>query len=188
MGLYNSQLHRSINAYGSCYCHRSTKRVNHPADCSTPICVFISVYWLTIPHPLDWLHSPLCHRQSDPIRTGIQGFTYDIRTAILPFMFIFNTQLLLIGIDTWWHLLLTVLSSIVAMLIFSAATQGWWFTKNKWWETLLLLLLTLLSSVLVIGGIKYTHPKNSILVQTSNKLLKVCRLTRYRTHGGRRKY
>ncbi|EHY1013661.1 TRAP transporter permease [Vibrio vulnificus] len=80
--------------------------------------------------------------KSDPIRTGIQGFAYDIRTAILPFMFVFNTQLLLMGIDTWWHLLLTVLSSIIAMLIFSAATQGWWFTKNKWWETLLLLLLT----------------------------------------------
>jgi TRAP-type uncharacterized transport system fused permease subunit len=30
----------------------------------------------------------------DPIRTGIQGFFYDIRTAILPFMFIFNTELL----------------------------------------------------------------------------------------------
>ncbi|MFY2510244.1 TRAP transporter permease [Vibrio pectenicida] len=80
--------------------------------------------------------------KSDPIKTGIQGFTYDIRTAILPFMFIFNTQLLLIGIDTWWHLLLTIMSSIAAMLVFSAATQGWWFTKNKWWETLLLLLLT----------------------------------------------
>ncbi|MGO2136235.1 MAG: TRAP transporter permease, partial [Marinobacter sp.] len=26
---------------------------------------------------------------ADPIRTGVQGFTYDIRTAILPFMFIF---------------------------------------------------------------------------------------------------
>ncbi|WP_428772849.1 TRAP transporter permease [Vibrio sp.] len=80
--------------------------------------------------------------KSDPIRTGIQGFTYDIRTAILPFMFVFNTQLLLMGIDTWWHLALTVFSSIIAMLIFSAATQGWWFTKNKWWETVLLLVLT----------------------------------------------
>ncbi|MEH0667206.1 TRAP transporter permease [Vibrio scophthalmi] len=80
--------------------------------------------------------------KSDPIRTGIQGFTYDIRTAILPFMFIFNTQLLLMGIDTWWHLALTIISSIIAMLIFSAATQGWWFTKNKWWETVLLLVLT----------------------------------------------
>ncbi|MBE3658098.1 C4-dicarboxylate ABC transporter [Vibrio navarrensis] len=80
--------------------------------------------------------------KSDPIRTGIQGFAYDIRTAILPFMFVFNTQLLLMGIDTWWHLALTILSSITAMLIFSAATQGWWLTKNKWWETLLLLVLT----------------------------------------------
>lgn len=59
--------------------------------------------------------------KSDPIRTGIQGFTYDIRTAILPFMFIFNTQLLLMGIDSWWHLTLTVISSVIAMLIFSAA-------------------------------------------------------------------
>ncbi|MBN3574244.1 TRAP transporter permease [Vibrio neptunius] len=80
--------------------------------------------------------------KSDPIRTGIQGFTYDIRTAILPFMFIFNTQLLLMGIESWWHLLLTIISSVIAMLIFSAATQGWWFTKNKWWETVLLLALT----------------------------------------------
>ncbi len=37
--------------------------------------------------------------RSDPIKTGIQGFTYDIRTAILPFMFIFNTELLLIDIQ-----------------------------------------------------------------------------------------
>lgn len=80
--------------------------------------------------------------KSDPIRTGIQGFTYDIRTAILPFMFIFNTQLLMIGIDSWWHLALTVISSIIAMLLFSAATQGWWLTRNKWWETILLLVLT----------------------------------------------
>ncbi len=80
--------------------------------------------------------------KSDPIRTGIQGFTYDIRTAILPFMFVFNTQLLLMGIDTWWHLGLTISSSIIAMLLFSAATQGWWFTKTKWWEVVALLALT----------------------------------------------
>jgi len=80
--------------------------------------------------------------KSDPIRTGIQGFTYDIRTAILPFMFVFNTQLLLMGIHSWWHLLLTILSSITAMLLFSAATQGWWLTKTKWWEVIALLVLT----------------------------------------------
>lgn len=62
--------------------------------------------------------------KSDPIRTGIQGFAYDIRTAILPFMFVFNTQLLLMGIDSWWHLMLTILSSITAMLLFSAQPKG----------------------------------------------------------------
>ena len=30
--------------------------------------------------------------KSPPIPTGIQGFMYDIRTAILPFMFIFNQR------------------------------------------------------------------------------------------------
>ena len=33
--------------------------------------------------------------KSSPIPTGIQGFMYDIRTAILPFMFIFNADLIL---------------------------------------------------------------------------------------------
>ncbi|OZB14174.1 MAG: C4-dicarboxylate ABC transporter, partial [Marinobacter sp. 34-60-7] len=79
---------------------------------------------------------------ADPIKTGIQGFTYDIRTAILPFMFIFNTQLLLIGLTGWFDLLITIFSAVTAMLVFSAATQGFWFTKTRWWETLALLLIT----------------------------------------------
>ena len=79
--------------------------------------------------------------KSDPVRTGIQGFGYDIRTAILPFMFIFNTQLLLIGIGSVWELLLVIGSAIVAMLLFAAATQGYWMTKSKLWESLLILLV-----------------------------------------------
>ena len=79
--------------------------------------------------------------RSDPIRTGIQGFTYDIRTAVLPFMFIFNTQLLLIGIDSVWSLMLTIGSAVIAMLVFAAATQGFWLVKTRWWETIGLLLV-----------------------------------------------
>ena len=79
--------------------------------------------------------------RADPIRTGIQGFIYDIRTAVLPFMFIFNTQLLLIGIDGVFDFVLVVASAIAAMLMFAAATQGYWLTKSRWWETLALLLV-----------------------------------------------
>ncbi len=78
----------------------------------------------------------------DPIRTGIQGFTYDIRTAILPFMFIFNTELLMIGIGSWFHLLVVIVTSVIAMLVFAAATQGFFLTKSRFYETIALLLVT----------------------------------------------
>ena len=77
----------------------------------------------------------------DPIRTGIQGFTYDIRTAILPFMFIFNTQLLMIGIESWFQGILVVATALIAMLAFAAATQGFFITRSRIWETLALLLI-----------------------------------------------
>ena len=78
----------------------------------------------------------------DPIRTGIQGFTYDIRTAILPFMFIFNTELLMIGIGSWYHLVIVVVTAVIAMLAFAAATQGFFLTKSRFYETIALLLVT----------------------------------------------
>lgn len=77
----------------------------------------------------------------DPIRTGIQGFTYDIRTAILPFMFIFNTELVMIGVNNWVQLLLTIIIAVIGMLVFAAATQGYWLTKSRIWETAVLLLI-----------------------------------------------
>ncbi|MGH1485651.1 MAG: TRAP transporter permease [Cellvibrionaceae bacterium] len=79
---------------------------------------------------------------ADSVRTGVQGFIYDIRTAVLPFMFIFNTKLLLIGIESVFDLLLTIAGTVVAILSFSAATQGFWLVKNKLWETALLLFIT----------------------------------------------
>ena len=79
--------------------------------------------------------------KGDPIKTGIQGFMYDIRTAILPFLFIFNTELLMIGIETWYHLLATVVTAVIAMLLFAAATQRYFLTKSRVWESLALLLI-----------------------------------------------
>ena len=80
--------------------------------------------------------------RADPIRTGITAFWYSIRTGILPFMFIFNPQLLMIGIANWAQLVLIVVAAIVAMLVFAAGTQGWFLVKSRWWESALLLLVT----------------------------------------------
>ena len=79
--------------------------------------------------------------KGDPIRTGIQGFIYDMRTAVLPFIFIFNTQLLMIGIDSVISFISVVTSSVIAILLFAAATQGYWLVKNRLWETVLMLVV-----------------------------------------------
>ena len=90
----------------------------------------------------------------DPIKTGIQGFMYDIRTALLPFLFIFNTELLLMqvvivdGTPTAQFVSVFVgikafIIAVVAMMVFAAATQRYFFARNNWFDTVALLLVAL---------------------------------------------
>ncbi len=76
----------------------------------------------------------------DPIRTGFVAFFYSMRTAILPFLFIFNTDLLLIGVD-WIHGIIIFVVATTAILLFTAATQGYFLAKNRLYETALLILI-----------------------------------------------
>ena len=78
--------------------------------------------------------------KGDPIRTGFAAFYYSLRTAALPFLFIFNTDLLLIDVGFGYGVLIFAVAT-VAMLIFAAATQGFFLVKSRWYESLLLLLV-----------------------------------------------
>lgn len=77
----------------------------------------------------------------DPIKTGMVAFWYSLRTALLPFLFIFNTDLLLLNVSFAQGVLVFVVATI-AMLAFTAATMGWFFAKNRLWEAAALLLVT----------------------------------------------
>jgi len=81
--------------------------------------------------------------KSDPIPTGLQGFMYDIRTAILPFMFIFNSDLILHNINSWPQGILIFVMACMGNFAFASATQGWYFTKVKIWEIPIFLMATL---------------------------------------------
>jgi TRAP transporter 4TM/12TM fusion protein len=84
--------------------------------------------------------------KADPIKTGIQGFKYDIRTAILPFMFFFNPELLLISaVDHlnpadpkgWvWitnpvEILVIFTTAFIGMIAFACFTQGYFVIKTN---------------------------------------------------------
>jgi len=78
--------------------------------------------------------------KGDPIKTGLQGFAYDIRTALLPFLFLFNTDLLLIDVGPLKAIFVFIVA-VIAMLLFASATQGWFLTRNRLWESAALLLI-----------------------------------------------
>jgi TRAP transporter 4TM/12TM fusion protein len=80
----------------------------------------------------------------DAIATGVQGAVYALRTVILPFIWIFNPQLLLIDVHGGFELLRVVVACTVAMLLFTAVTMNWFRVKSHWWETLALLVAVVL--------------------------------------------
>jgi len=79
----------------------------------------------------------------DPLKTGVQAFWYSLRTGILPIVFLFNHELLLIGVEDIWHALLVIVTSLIGILIFTAATQRWFFNKLRWYEIVVFLFISI---------------------------------------------
>ncbi|MFM1940945.1 MAG: hypothetical protein RLY32_2687, partial [Pseudomonadota bacterium] len=80
----------------------------------------------------------------DAIKTGMQGARYALRTVILPFIWIFNPQLLLIDVNDAWELIRVVAACSLAMLVFGAVSMNWFRVKNRLWENLLLSVAVIL--------------------------------------------
>jgi TRAP transporter 4TM/12TM fusion protein len=80
----------------------------------------------------------------DPNATGMQATWYSFRTAVLPFVFVFNPQILFIGVHSWWEVTLVAVTATVAALLFAAATMAWFRTRCTILEIALLLLATFL--------------------------------------------
>jgi hypothetical protein len=80
---------------------------------------------------------------ADPMKVGWQAMRYENRTALLPFVFIYNPAILMIDIGGPIHFIVVVGCCIVAMGTFVAASQHWLLTRNRWYETVALLVICL---------------------------------------------
>ena len=76
----------------------------------------------------------------DAIRTGFIAFFYSLRTVALPFVFIFNTDLLLIDVG-WVGGIIVAISATIAILIFTAGTMGYFITRNRIYESVAMILI-----------------------------------------------
>jgi TRAP transporter 4TM/12TM fusion protein len=79
----------------------------------------------------------------DPLKTGLQAFWYSLRTGILPIVFLFNHELLLIGVENIWHALIVIITSLAGILVFTSATQGWFINRLRWYEIIVFLLISI---------------------------------------------
>ena len=79
----------------------------------------------------------------DPLKTGVQALWYSLRTGILPIVFLFNHELLLIGIENIWHAIVVIITSLIGILVFTAATQRWFINKLRWYEIIVFLIISI---------------------------------------------
>ena len=129
----------------------------------------------------------------DPLKTGLQAFWYSLRTGILPIVFLFNHELLLIGIENIWHAIVVIVTSLAGILVFTSATQGWFINRLKWYEIIIFLIISisLLSPEFILNKFypKYNHQdinKINLVVLDHNKEVRF-KVTRPSPYGERYK-
>ncbi len=92
---------------------------------------------------------------SDPIKTGWKSFRLDLAAFTLPFMFIYNTKLLMINTN-WMELVYIIPISILGMFCWSVFIQGHWIIRTYVWERFVFLGLAFLlvnPGHLSLGGV-----------------------------------
>lgn len=126
----------------------------------------------------------------DPLKTGLQAIWYSLRTGILPIVFLFNHELLLIGVDSIWKALVVVVTSLIGILVFTSATQQWFINRLRWFEVIFFLIISLsfLAPDYVLGKFYPKFNEQQLTVQNIQKLsfdpnkevhIKVTRVTEY---------
>ncbi len=80
---------------------------------------------------------------ADPVKTGLKSFRLDLAAFTLPFMFIYNTKLLMIN-TTFLELCYMIPVCIIGMFCWSVFIQGYWIIKTYFLERIAFLGLAFL--------------------------------------------
>ncbi len=83
------------------------------------------------------------------METSVASFKIGIAAFIVPFMFFYNTALLMEG--TWLQIIQAGVTAAVGVFLLACAVQGWFWGRNAAWPSRLLLLVAALC--LIQGGI-----------------------------------
>src|SRR5699024_4422717 len=80
---------------------------------------------------------------TDPMKTGAKAFQIGLAAFIVPFMFYYSPELLLLS-DSTLSIIVATITALVGVYLLSAAVQAWFFGKKAAWYTRILLLASAL--------------------------------------------
>ncbi len=79
--------------------------------------------------------------KSNPLKTGVTATRLAITAFIVPYIFAFSPEMLIIGADKpWYEIVLLVVTALCGIYIISAGMEGYMYKKMPWWERILSLV------------------------------------------------
>lgn len=78
--------------------------------------------------------------KSNPMKTGVTATRLAITAFIVPYIFAFSPEMLIIGSDKpWYEIVLLVVTALCGIYIISAGMEGYMYKHMPWWERILAL-------------------------------------------------
>jgi TRAP transporter 4TM/12TM fusion protein len=78
--------------------------------------------------------------KSNPMKTGVTATRLAITAFIVPYIFAFSPEMLIIGSDKpWYEIVLLVITAVCGILIISAGMEGYLLKEMPWWQRILAL-------------------------------------------------
>ncbi len=78
--------------------------------------------------------------KSNPLKTGVTATRLAITAFIVPYIFAFSPEMLIIGSDKpWYEIVLLVVTALCGIYIISAGMEGYMFKNMSWFERILAL-------------------------------------------------
>ena len=78
--------------------------------------------------------------KSNPMKTGVTATRLAITAFIVPYIFAFSPEMLIIGSDKpWYEIVLLVVTALCGIYILSAGMEGYMYKKMPWWERIMAL-------------------------------------------------
>lgn len=79
--------------------------------------------------------------KSNPMKTGITATRLAITAFIVPYIFAFSPEMLIIGSNApWYEIVLLCVTAVCGIYIISAGMEGYMYKTMPWWERILALV------------------------------------------------